>query len=56
MANKPVVGIIECPHCGKSNMVGMEWELQVSVLLLRQDVHGEADAASPYDADYSQRE
>lgn len=22
MANKPVVGIIECPHCGKSNMVG----------------------------------
>ena len=22
MANKPVVGIIECPHCGRSNMVG----------------------------------
>lgn len=22
MANKPVVGIIECPHCGKPNMVG----------------------------------
>ena len=22
MANKPVVGIIECPYCGKSNMVG----------------------------------
>lgn len=22
MANKPIVGIIECPHCGKPNMVG----------------------------------
>ena len=22
MANKPVLGIIDCPHCGRANMVG----------------------------------
>ena len=22
MANKPVTGLIDCPHCGKTNMVG----------------------------------
>ncbi len=22
MANKPVLGIIDCPHCGRTNMVG----------------------------------
>ena len=21
MANKPVLGIIDCPHCGRANMV-----------------------------------
>lgn len=22
MANKPVLGIVDCPHCGRANMVG----------------------------------
>nr|DAE73199.1 MAG TPA: hypothetical protein [Caudoviricetes sp.] len=33
----------------------MERELQGSVFLLQEEVHGEADAASPYDADNGQR-
>lgn len=24
MANKPVLGIIDCPHCGKPNIVGWD--------------------------------
>ena len=33
----------------------MERELQGSVFLLQEEVHGEADSASPYDADNGQR-
>lgn len=24
MANKPVLGIIDCPYCGRANMVGWD--------------------------------
>lgn len=29
MANKPVLGIIDCPHCGRANMVGWNGNYKV---------------------------
>ncbi len=29
MANKPVLGIIDCPYCGKPNMVGWNGNYKV---------------------------
>nr|DAE13365.1 MAG TPA: Tetraacyldisaccharide-1-P 4-kinase [Siphoviridae sp. ctLqe90] len=29
MANKPVLGIIDCPHCGRANMVGWDGNYKV---------------------------
>lgn len=29
MANKPVLGIIDCPYCGKANMVGWNGNYKV---------------------------
>lgn len=29
MANKPVLGIINCPHCGRANMVGWNGNYKV---------------------------
>lgn len=29
MANKPVLGIIDCPYCGRANMVGWNGNYKV---------------------------
>ena len=29
MANKPALGIIDCPHCGRANMVGWNGNYKV---------------------------
>lgn len=34
MANTPVLGIIDCPHCGRANMVGWDKSFKEGIVNL----------------------